>query len=197
MPRRPPRPSPPRHSRRYPTSSYYRPARKALKRSADPYLPGRVDIIPVDEDRDYYERLTALAISSFDRDTLIGVGQLLHDWLKSRVFEQKVPDYYGPEAERISHYDYVLVDSRTGVTQLGGLCIGPLSDQLVVVTALNDQNVVGTRTFLEEVGVLARRLEAPNDKDAASEPAQPPHPKPTMIVARPGPPVRLTSRTSV
>jgi len=32
-------------------------------------------------------------------------------------------------------YDYVLVDSRTGITEIGGLCWDALADRLVVITA--------------------------------------------------------------
>lgn len=92
---------------------------------------GRLDIVPVDEERDYYERLTGLAIGGFDRDALVNVGSVLRRWLKRRRFAVDVPDYYGPNAERTAAYDYVLVDSRTGISETGGLCIGPLSDQLV------------------------------------------------------------------
>jgi MinD-like ATPase involved in chromosome partitioning or flagellar assembly len=128
---------------------------------------GRLDIIPVDEGRDYFERLTSLGLGNYNQDDLVRAGSVLRAWLKSLRFPIEVPDYYGPNCDRAAGYDYVLVDSRTGITETGGLCIGPLSDQLVVLTALNDQNVEGTRRFLTEVGIL----------DA------PPAPKPYMIVA--------------
>jgi tetratricopeptide (TPR) repeat protein len=149
---------------------------------------GRLDIVLVDEERDYYGRLTALAMGSFEQDALIRVGSILHAWLKSRRFAVEVPDYYGPNAERTAAYDYVLVDSRTGVTETGGLCIGPLSDQLVVLTALNDQNVEGTRHFLEEVGILGKQPStAPEDVARRSQGARRLDPKPTLIVASPVP----------
>jgi tetratricopeptide (TPR) repeat protein len=149
---------------------------------------GRLDIVPVDEQRDYYGRLTALATGSFEQDALIRIGSILRAWLKSRRFAIEVPDYYGPAAERTAAYDYVLVDSRTGVTETGGLCIGPLSDQLVVLTALNDQNVQGTRKFLEEVGILAKQSSDATDIDTRKgEPAHRLDPKPTLIVASPVP----------
>jgi tetratricopeptide (TPR) repeat protein len=142
----------------------------------------------VDEERDYYGRLTALAMGNFEHDALVRVGSILHAWLKSRRFAVEVPDYYGPNAERTAAYDYVLVDSRTGVTETGGLCIGPLSDQLVVLTALNDQNVEGTRRFLEEVGILAKRPSTPTEDGAGgNDAALRLDPKPTLIVASPVP----------
>jgi tetratricopeptide (TPR) repeat protein len=126
---------------------------------------GRLDIIPVEEERDYYDRLTSLAMGNYDQDDLVRAGSVLRAWLKSLRFPIEVPDYYGPDYERTASYDYVLVDSRTGITETGGLCIGPLSDQLVVLTALNDQNVAGTRKFLTEVGILDERAgPAPGSK---------------------------------
>ena len=134
---------------------------------------GRLDIIPVQGERDYYDRLTALSLGSLDQDALVRIGSVLRAWLKSLRFPIVVPDYYGPDCERAAPYDYVFVDSRTGITETGGLCIGPLSDRLVVLSALNDQNVEGTRTFLEEVGVLKSSSLA----DAETEQ------KPCLIVA--------------
>jgi tetratricopeptide (TPR) repeat protein len=142
---------------------------------------GRIDFVPVDEGRDCYDRLTDLHVGGFDRDDLIQIGSVLRTWLNSREFPLNVPDYYGPQAQRSSKYDFVLVDSRTGITEIGGLCIGPLSDQLVVLTALNDQNVNGTKNFLKEVGILGDPNVSENNAERRLDP------KPTIIVASPVP----------
>jgi hypothetical protein len=136
---------------------------------------GRLDVIPVDEARDYYGRMTGLGIGNLDREALIRIGSVLRSWLKSRKFTASVPEYYGT-ADPTPNYDFILVDSRTGVTEIGGLCIGPLSDSLIVLTALNDQNINGTKQFLEEVGILAT--------EGSAERLDP---KPTLIVASPVP----------
>ena len=141
---------------------------------------GRLDIIPVEEERDYYDRLAGLDLGKYNQDDLVRTGSVLRSWLKSLRFSIEVPDYYGPNCERTASYDYVLVDSRTGITETGGLCIGPLSDQLVVLTALNDQNVQGTRKFLEEVGVLGNPGASP---ESSSAPGSGPGSKPCLIVA--------------
>ena len=141
---------------------------------------GRLSIIPVQEDRQYYDRLAELDLGKYDQDGLVRTGSVLRSWLKSLRFSIEVPDYYGPNCERTASYDYVLVDSRTGITETGGLCIGPLSDQLVVLTALNDQNVQGTRKFLEEVGVLGNPGASPESSGA---PGSEPESKPCLIVA--------------
>lgn len=114
---------------------------------------GRLDIIPVDEGRDYYDRLTALEMGNLSQDDLVRTGSVLRVWLQRLRVPRDVPDYYAADHEQDAPYDIILIDSRTGITETGGLCIGPLSDILVVLTALNDQNVKGTRQFLEEVGI--------------------------------------------
>ena len=146
---------------------------------------GRLDVIPIDETRNYYDRLSEVAVAGMDRDTLLRVGSLLRSWLKSGRIPLEVPDYYGPvpDEDRSAPYDYVLLDSRTGITEVGGLCIGPLSDQLVVLCGLNDQNVEGTRQFLTEVGVLKP------PSDAASLLS-----KPTLFVASPLPIGEMTTK---
>lgn len=146
---------------------------------------GRLHVIPIDETRNYYDRLSEVAVAGMDRDTLLRVGSLLRSWLKTRRIPLEVPDYYGPvpDEDRSAPYDYVLLDSRTGITEVGGLCIGPLSDQLVVLCGLNDQNVEGTRQFLTEVGVLKP------PSDAASLLS-----KPTLFVASPLPIGEMTTK---
>lgn len=145
---------------------------------------GHLDIIPVDEERDYYSRLTTLALNNSDQHDLVRIGSVLRAWIKSLRVPVEVPDYYGPDYDRSAPYDYVLVDSRTGITETGGLCIGPLSDQLVVLTALNNQNVKGTRNFLTEVGVLQipdHSGSAADSRPDAPDPSM--RPKPYLIVA--------------
>jgi tetratricopeptide (TPR) repeat protein len=124
-------------------------------------------------------RFRLVALGNFDQDRLVLTGSILRAWLESLRLPLEVPDYYGPGAERTGSYDYVLVDSRTGISEVGGLCIGPLSDQLVVFTALNDQNVEGTRRFLVEVGILEGPAAPSPDSSAVRRNGA----KPTMIVA--------------
>ncbi|MBI2190474.1 MAG: hypothetical protein HYU36_00650 [Planctomycetes bacterium] len=47
-------------------------------------------------------------------------------------------------------YDYVLVDSRTGLADVAGFCLKWLSHHIVLVTGLNVQNVDGTALVLRE-----------------------------------------------
>jgi cellulose biosynthesis protein BcsQ/energy-coupling factor transporter ATP-binding protein EcfA2 len=56
-------------------------------------------------------------------------GELFFEWLRRTCADR---------------YDAVLVDSRTGVTEMGGVCAYQLADAVVVLCAPNLQNVEGT-----------------------------------------------------
>ncbi|NUP23145.1 MAG: AAA family ATPase [Streptomyces sp.] len=56
-------------------------------------------------------------------------GELFFEWFRRTCAEQ---------------YDVVLVDSRTGVTELGGVCAYQLADAVVALCAPNLQNMEGT-----------------------------------------------------
>src|ERR1022692_2853402 len=157
-------------------------------------LLGRLDVLGTDVSRDYNARLAQLALQDLPQDRLIALSRLLHQYLKAQVFPHRPPGVETFEPPIQTPYDYVLVDSRTGITEIGGLCVGPLADRLVVITGLNDQNVNGTLRFLEEAGLQpkSRSEKAPPWDDAdtvsvgvADSPSL--GPKPTILVASPVP----------
>ncbi|MBA4392814.1 MAG: hypothetical protein C0407_04590 [Desulfobacca sp.] len=49
------------------------------------------------------------------------------------------------------HPDLVLIDSRTGLTDIGGICTILLPDKVVIVTGLNDQNLKGSKAVIETI----------------------------------------------
>src|ERR1022692_3312124 len=157
-------------------------------------LLGRLDVLGTDVSRDYNARLAQLALQDLPQDRLIALSRLLHQYLKAQVFPHRPPGVETFEPPIQTPYDYVLVDSRTGITEIGGLCVGPLADRLVVITGLNDQNVHGTLDFLREAGIQPK-LRPQNDQpwdDAdtvGSASADNPSlgPKPTILVASPVP----------
>jgi len=60
-------------------------------------------------------------------------GELFFQWLTREIGNR---------------YDIALVDSRTGVTEMGGVCAYQLADVLVMLCAPNAQNLLGTREVL-------------------------------------------------
>lgn len=51
-----------------------------------------------------------------------------------------------------AEYDFILLDSRTGVTDIGGICTIHLPDLLIAMFVANDQSLHGVRTVLESAG---------------------------------------------
>ena len=47
--------------------------------------------------------------------------------------------------------DFILVDSRTGVTDIGGICTLQVPDAVVLLFSLNKQNILGTEMICEKI----------------------------------------------
>ena len=60
-------------------------------------------------------------------------GELFFEWLRQTF---------------LNRYDAILVDSRTGVTEMGGICAYQLANVIVVFCAPNLQNVEGTQAMV-------------------------------------------------
>ncbi|MDX8501912.1 AAA family ATPase [Mesorhizobium sp. VK4C] len=59
-------------------------------------------------------------------------------------------------------YDYVLLDSRTGVTDIGDVCTALLPDLLVTVFVANEQNIDGTKLIIDRARAVHGQL--PRDR---------------------------------
>ncbi|MCX6982183.1 MAG: AAA family ATPase [Verrucomicrobia bacterium] len=158
----------------------------------------RLDVLAADETRDYTTRLSALELPSLSAEKITQASDLLRGILLGHSFPFHQPWREEGEPPENTAYDYILVDSRTGFSEIGGLCIGPLSDRLVVLCGLNDQNIAGTRQFLDLVGLKrkVRPADAAWDDADASDFATPRPatlgPKPTLLVASPVPGGEMT-----
>src|ERR1035441_6754119 len=184
-----------------PLSNYIRAVAKEKLAALRPKLGllGRLDVLGTDVSRDYNARLAQLALQDLPQDRLIALSRLLHQYLKAQVFPHRPPGVENFEPPIQTPYDYVLVDSRTGITEIGGLCVGPLADRLVVITGLNDQNVHGTLDFLKEAGIQPKprpQDDQPWDEADTVGPASTDNPslgpKPTILFASPVPVGEIT-----
>lgn len=108
---------------------------------------GRLSLIPAGRFDDTFEN--RLGHIRWDAKPLADLRDQLFRHIR-RVIEQS------------GCFDYVLVDARTGFSNEGYICTRLLSDHVVVLTALNDQNVTGTARFLKQVNAW-------NKKDASKE----------------------------
>jgi cellulose biosynthesis protein BcsQ len=103
-------------------------------------------------------------ISSGSKTTSIGdqkdyrrrVQQL--DW--NNLFSTYDVGNYFDEIRRqwIENYDYILIDSRTGITDIGDICTVLLADALVLGFVSNFQNVEGVVNIVERARVARDRL---------------------------------------
>jgi MinD-like ATPase involved in chromosome partitioning or flagellar assembly len=146
----------------------------------------RLDVLCASDDRNYAERLGALDIAKLSGDQLVIAGNLIREVFFGHDFPW---GWLATEDEKPTHYDYILIDSRTGFTETSGLCIGPLADRLVLFCGLNDQNINGTAEFLKVVGLKPSTQgeawddDVPKEGDEALGLGQ----KPTLLIASPVP----------
>lgn len=179
-----------------PVSHYARSIPEEKLKSLAPKMGklGRLDVIGMDLNRNYWDRHAVLGLAGRSQGELVAISRTLHEYFKGQTFPFRPLGIEDFEEPLQTHYDYVLVDSRTGITEIGGLCIGPLADRLVILTGLNDQNVDGTKRFLELAGL--RPMDPPgsserwDDADRPSPDADDQStigPKPAVLVASPVP----------
>jgi cellulose biosynthesis protein BcsQ len=106
-------------------------------------LRGEVHIIPAGrQDNNYTKRLQAI------------------DW--SALFEKRG---FGAALEALRdewkrNYDFVLVDSRTGITDIGGICTIHLPDAMVMLFTTSAQSILGTQLVMERVHAARSKLNA-------------------------------------
>lgn len=88
-----------------------------------------IDIIPAGRmDSDYQKRLEAIDWKALYEDAF---GYQLLEKLKSDI------------ASITPEYEYVLIDSLTGFSDVGGICVSQLPDALILLFRLNQQNIDG------------------------------------------------------
>jgi MinD-like ATPase involved in chromosome partitioning or flagellar assembly len=96
--------------------------------------PGFIDLIGAGrQDESYATRVNAFAWQTFHRD--LGGAQFL-DRLRAAL-----------QAE----YDYVLIDSRTGISDVNGICTVQLPDTVVVCFTTNPQSLLGCASVAQTI----------------------------------------------
>jgi len=105
--------------------------------SGDEKVEGRIHVLPAGDLRRGGEHYYV---------SRLGLRRLYIDKQRSVVMDDlkaQIEDEYAP--------DYVLVDSRTGLTEVGGITTVDLADLVVVLFGLNEQNVAGTALVLRRL----------------------------------------------
>jgi cellulose biosynthesis protein BcsQ len=115
--------------------------RCALSLNWSEFGEGRLDLLPAGQQTATY----ATRVNSFSWDNF-------YERLGGGTFLEAVKDSMKKE------YDYVLVDSRTGVSDTSGICTVQLPDKVVICFTLNRQSIQGAAAVAESI-VQARAKE--------------------------------------
>ena len=97
-------------------------------------LPGRLDLLSAGKQGPSYSR----SVNSFN-------WQNFYDRLGGGVFLESV------KAQMRKEYDYVLIDSRTGVSDTAGICTVQMPDALVMCFTANNQSIQGCASIAQSV----------------------------------------------
>jgi hypothetical protein len=103
-------------------------------------LNGTLDFVPAGRQGPGY----AARVMTFD-------WQMFYDKLGGGVFLEAVKQQLRRE------YDYILIDSRTGISDTSGICTVQLPDELVVCFTLNSQSIQGATAVAESASSQRRR----------------------------------------
>jgi MinD-like ATPase involved in chromosome partitioning or flagellar assembly/lipopolysaccharide biosynthesis regulator YciM len=105
-------------------------------------LNGSINLLPAGNinNNDYWKRLSSIDWKElFYSEQSNGVSLLLH-------LKELIKKDYNP--------DFILIDSRTGITDISGIAMTLLSDSVVTLAANNDENIIGAskviRSLLQE-----------------------------------------------
>jgi cellulose biosynthesis protein BcsQ/tetratricopeptide (TPR) repeat protein len=104
---------------------------------------GRIDFIDVGRHQscrdEYIDAVLALDFSEMAKKGLnLALEAMRADWL--------------------TEYDHVLIDSRTGVTDVGGICAAQLPDLLVLCVNMNAQSIDGSADVVRRAKAVRSRL---------------------------------------
>jgi cellulose biosynthesis protein BcsQ len=116
--------------------------RCALSLNWSEFGEGRLDLLPAGQQTATY----ATRVNSFSWDNF-------YERLGGGTFLEAV------KASMKKEYDYVLVDSRTGVSDTSGICTVQLPDKVVICFTLNRQSIQGAAAVAESI-VHARAKES-------------------------------------
>lgn len=105
-----------------------------IKKISNNFGNGSISILPAGRlDNDYATR-----VNSFDWDDFYEIwhGYGFIEYLKEQ-FKNKA--------------DFILIDSRTGITDIGGICTLQMPDAVVLLHSLNEQSIQGTEKIIKNI----------------------------------------------
>jgi len=101
------------------------------------FYKGRLDLVPAGKQNQTY----STRVNSFN-------WRNFYDRLGGGTFLKAV------KSKIINDYDYILIDSRTGTSDISGICTVKLPDLLVICLTLNSQNIKGASNIASSINEL-------------------------------------------
>lgn len=88
------------------------------------------------DDYAYWRKLSAINWSGMFNNDNLGISFFLD-------LKQKIKDTFNP--------DFLLIDSRTGITEISGITLRILADEVVILSANNEENIYGTSRVIKKL----------------------------------------------
>ncbi|MFC7614617.1 tyrosine-protein kinase family protein [Actinokineospora soli] len=139
----------------------------------EPPQRGVVELVIDDGPLDWRSAVLPVRIPNVDRLDLLAAGRMDSGYV-DRVQAISWPKLYAENdlgwrfeqfAEDLrAEYDFVLIDSRTGITDIGGICTAQLPDVLVLCLTPNRQSLDGATDVARRAAAARNHL--PYDKSA-------------------------------
>lgn len=101
-------------------------------------------------------RLDFWSAGRFDKD----YAGRVHDYPWDRLYEESREVFTQLVEEWKARYDYILLDSRTGISDLGSVSTVVLADKLVLAFTLNEQSLHGVTELGRQAVQLKRSIDA-------------------------------------
>ena len=136
---------------------------KALVREEQKSLPEKlVDVSKyIQTARVFREggKISILAAGKQDKHYATEINQFSWEEFYAKWHGFGFIEYLKKELKKLPELDIVIVDSRTGVTDIGGICTLQLPDIVVLLFALNDQNIEGVKLVAQRISEKALQIE--------------------------------------
>ena len=136
-------------------------------------VPGVIDLLQFDSGIIWQNGIIPINIPQSDVPIhLISSGRRNEDYFK-KVRSFDVDLFYdndgGEEIEKLrnqwlANYDYVLIDSRTGITEIGGICTIQLPDIVVMLFTATDQGFEGVLDIISRARASQQKLQYDRQK---------------------------------
>jgi MinD-like ATPase involved in chromosome partitioning or flagellar assembly len=130
--------------------------------------PGVIDFLQLNESVKWQDGIIPVTIPRSDVPVhFISSGKRDEDYFK-KVREFDVEKYYEEHSggdiieqlrnEWLAAYDYILIDSRTGITEIGGICTIQLPDTVVMLFTATNQGFEGALDIIKRAGAAQQKL---------------------------------------